>query len=209
MMQPLFANAGVPMLFVQMPLLLLALPVVIAIEAALCRRWLGVSWKKAWRATAKANVISTVAGFPIMWIALVILQMVVGGGRFPHLREPWFSVYTVTVQAAWLLPIEARLYWMVPTACIVLMIPAFFVTVFIEKRVYGKALGQTRGPMGVAGATWRMHGITYGLLLVVGFWLLGSSLASHKREPAASPLNGGPAGAEGRSGTTEGPPSAS
>ena len=112
MMQPMLANAGVPMLFVQMPLLLLALPVVIAIETALCRRWLSVSWKQAWKATAIANVVSTLAGFPIMWIALVLLQMLCGGGGFPHLPEPWFSVYTVTVQAAWLLPIEGRLYWM-------------------------------------------------------------------------------------------------
>jgi len=208
MMQPMLANAGVPMLFVQMPLLLLALPVVIAIEAALCRRWLRVSWKHAWKATAIANVLSTVAGFPIMWIALVIVQMLCGGGRFPHLPEPWFSVYTVTVQAAWLLPIEGRLYWMIPTACLVLMIPAFFVTVFIEKRVYRKTLGESAGPMGVTGATWKMHVVTYGLLLAVGFCLLASSLASHKSEPIAAP-NGGPATPVGNSGAPGGPPSVS
>ena len=81
-MQPILANAGVPMLFVQMPLLLITLPVVIAVEAALCRRWLGVSWKKAWKSAAIANIASTVVGFPILWIALVIIQMAVGGGGF-------------------------------------------------------------------------------------------------------------------------------
>jgi hypothetical protein len=42
MMPPMLANAGVPMLFVQMPFLVMALPVVIAVEAVLCRRWLEV-----------------------------------------------------------------------------------------------------------------------------------------------------------------------
>jgi len=173
-MQPILANAGVPMLFVQMPLLLFALPVVIALEAALCHRWLGISWKQAWRATAIANVISTVAGFPMMWIALVILQMIVGGGSFPNLPEPWFSVYTVTVQAAWLLPIEKRLYWMIPTASLVLMIPAFFITVLIEKRVYQMRLGECLGSMGIGRATWSMHLVSYGLLVVAGLFLLAT-----------------------------------
>ena len=100
MMQPMLANAGVPMLFVQMPLLLIALPVVIAIEAALCRRWLGVSWRQAWKGAGIANALSTIVGFPILWVALVIIQMAVGGGGVPRLTEPWISVYTATVQAA-------------------------------------------------------------------------------------------------------------
>src|SRR6516165_4976483 len=104
MMQHLLANAGIPMLFVQMPLLLITLPIVIAVEAALCRRWLGVSWKQAWKSAGIANVLSTLVGFPILWVALVVIQLVVGGGGVPNLTEPWFSVYTVTVQAAWLLP---------------------------------------------------------------------------------------------------------
>jgi hypothetical protein len=186
-MQPILANAGVPMLFVQMPLLLIALPVIIATEAALCRRWLGASWKQAWKSAAIANALSTVVGFPILWIALVIIQILVGGGGIPKLTEPWFSVYSVTVQAAWLMPFEDRLYWMVPTACIVLLVPAFFVTVFIEKKVYRKTPGDIAGRMSVSRATWCMHLITYSLLLGAGLCLLGSSLASHKSEPLLSP----------------------
>src|SRR5438046_5227553 len=108
------------MLFVQMPLLVMALPVVIAVEAWLCRRWLDVSWKQAWSGSAIANLLSTLAGFPILWIALVAAQMFLGGGGVPQVPEPWYSVYTVTLQAAWLLPDEHRLYWMIPTAGIVL-----------------------------------------------------------------------------------------
>jgi hypothetical protein len=191
-MKTMLANAGVPMLFVQMPLLLITLPAIIAVEAMLCRRWLAVSWQQALKWTSIANAISTMVGFPVLWIALVIVQMVVGGGSTPKLPEPWFSVYTVTVQAAWLLPFENRLYWMIPTACLVLLIPAFFVTVLIEEQVYRRSFGESRGPVGLTPATWRMHLVSYGLLVVAGLCLLGSSIASHKSEPGAA-TDGGPA----------------
>ena len=182
-----FADAGVPMLFVQMPLLIVALPVVIAVEAALCRLWLEVPWKRAWVGASMANLFSTLAGFPILWIALVIVQMCVGGGSFPKLAEPWYSVYGVTVQAPWLLPQDERLYWMVPTAGMVLLVPAFFVTIFIEKRVYRRVFKDSPSATKVPGATWKMHFVTYGLLLAAGLCLLRSSIARHKGEPGGSP----------------------
>ena len=182
-MHPVLANAGVPMLFVQMPLLVMTLPVVIAVEAWLCRRWLGVSWKHAWSSTAIANLLSTLAGFPILWIALVAVQMLVGGGGVPQVSEPWYSIYTVTVQAAWSLPDEDRFHWMIPTACMVLLIPAFFVTVLIERWVYRRTFRESPSFAGVTSATWRMHFVSYGLLLLAGFGLLVSSVVTHKGEP--------------------------
>ena len=177
----MLANAGVPMLFVQMPFLLMALPLVIAIEAVLCRHWLNVPWKRAWVVTTIANAISTLAGFPILWIALVIIQLLAGGGGEPGLAEPWYSIYSVTVQAAWLLPDGKRLYWMVPTAGIVLLIPAFFVTVLIEGIVYRKAFGEACPHGKVTRATWGMHFITYGLLFIAAVALLLSSIRHHRR----------------------------
>jgi len=203
MMPPILANAGVPMLFVQMPLLLIFLPIIIAVEALLCRRWLAISWRQAWKWTSIANGLSTVVGFPILWIALVIVQMLVVGGGVPKLAEPWFSIYTVTVQAAWLLPFEERLYWMIPTACLVLLIPSFLVTVIIEKEIYRRSFAESRGTVGVTRATWRMHFVTYGLLAVAGLGLLASSIVSHRREPAETPP-GVSASPLDHSGTTEG-----
>ena len=164
-MHPILANVGVPMLFVQMPLLLMALPVIIAIEALLCRRWLAVSWSQAWKGAGIANGVSTIAGFPLLWFAWVVVQMLVGGGGAPKLTEPWFSVYTVTVQAAWLLPFEDRLYWMIPTACMVLLIPAYFITVLIEKWIYRRMFRESPALGEVTCATWKMHLISYGLFL--------------------------------------------
>ena len=184
------------MLFVQMPLLLMTLPVIIAVEAWLCRRWLAASWRQAWKWSSIANIVSTLVGFPILWIALVVAQMVVGGGGVPKLSEPWFSVYTVTVQAAWLLPFEDRLYWMIPTACMILLIPAFFVTVFIERWIYRKAFRETQELPGVSRATWKMHLVSYGLLAVAGLCLLGTSITNHKSEPGGAANGSQPFGSE-------------
>lgn len=172
----ILANAGVPMLAVQMPLLVMALPVVIAVEACLARRWLRVPWAAAWGWTAVANLVSTLVGFPIAWVACVLAQEFVGGGGVPNLPEPWFSVYTVTVQAPWLLPLEERLRWMVPTAGIVLLVPAFFASVWIEGWIYRRVLAPDAGAPSVRAATWRMHLVTYALLLAAGLCLLGAAL---------------------------------
>ena len=184
------------MLFVQMPLMVMTLPLIIALEAWLSRRWLSVSWKEAWKWASIANAASTVVGFPILWVGLVFVQMLVGGGRVPNLAEPWFSVYTVTVQAAWLLPFEDRLYWMIPTACTVLLLPAFFVTVFIERWIYQRAFGKNQESNGVTSATWKMHLVSYGFLAAAGLCLLGSSVASHKSQPGSAGSRGQPIGSE-------------
>jgi hypothetical protein len=143
-----------------------------------------------------ANAISTLAGFPILWIALVIVQMVTGGGGVPKLAEPWYSVYSVTVQAAWLLPDEKRLYWMIPTAGMVLLIPAFFVTVLIEGLVYRKTFSESPRCGEVTRATWRMHLVSYGLLLAAAFGLLVSALRNHKDHQDAAATESQPTRSE-------------
>jgi hypothetical protein len=176
-MTVLLANSGVPMLAVQLPIMMMALPVVIVIETWLCRRWLGVTWRQAWAGAAAANGVSTLVGYPLAWAAMVVLQLGAGGGGFSTLSEPWFSVYSVTVQAAWLLPHEGKLYWMVPAALLVLLIPSFFVTVWMERFIYRRMFKEA---VGVGQATWRMHFVTYGLLSAGGLWLLWASIQQHE-----------------------------
>jgi len=164
------------MLFVQMPILIVTLPVVIAIEAFLCRRWLNLPWKRVWIGSLIANTVSTLFGFPILWLAMVFLQIGLGGGGVPKLMEPWLSVYSVTVQAAWLLPDEKRLYWMIPTAALVLLIPAFFLTIYVEGRIYRRVFKDSQG---IPSVTWRVHYISYAFLCAIGIGVLVYSLANH------------------------------
>lgn len=173
---PFLADAGVPMLFLQMPVLIITLPIVIAIEAFLCRRWLNLSWKKAWWGTFLANVVSTLFGFPLLWVAMLFLPVVFHGSGVPNLTEPWLSVYSVTVQAAWLGAGEERYYWMIPTAALVLLVPAFFLTIYIEGKIYRRVFKDSQG---IPSATWRMHYISYAFLCAIGIGLLVCSLASH------------------------------
>jgi hypothetical protein len=176
------ANIGVPMLFVQLPLMIIALPVVILIEAALCKRWFSMEWKPALKATSVANAVSTLVGFPFMWLALVVVQMVLGGGSAPKIPDPWFSIYTVTVQAPWLLPYENKLYWMVPTACLSLLVPAFFVTVWIERQFYRRSLQRDDTGISISAATWRMHIASYAFLFIAGLGLLAHGILNNKSE---------------------------
>ena len=48
-----------------------------------------------------------------------------GGGRAFGIDSSWQRVFAVTVQAAWLIPYESELNWMVPLAAIVLLVPFF------------------------------------------------------------------------------------
>jgi len=70
---------------------------------------------------------------------------------------------------------------MVPVAGIVLLIPSFFVTIFIEGKIYRAAFRKNQEASAITRATWKMHLVTYGLLVAIGFGLLGWSIANHNR----------------------------
>lgn len=180
MLQPILANAGIPMIVVQMPALIALLPVVIAIESFLSKRWFDISWRQAWVGSSIANVVSTIFGFPILWFAWVLALYIIGGPGSPNLPEPWFSIFLVTVQAAWLLPFNDRMHWMIPIACIVLLLPTFFVSFYIESKIYMRVFSERNSPADVKSASWRMHLITYGVLLSIGVLFLVFSISSRR-----------------------------
>jgi hypothetical protein len=178
---PLLANVGVPMLMVQMPLMMGALPAVIFIEAYLVKHWYALGWPKALRVVTLANVLSTVLGFPLMWFALMMAQSTLTT-KFPvPASDPWHSIYSVTVKAPWLDPLPGQGYWMIPTACLVLLIPAFFMTVLVESMVYRRAFAPCATRLDPMRATWRMHCFSYGFLAIAGLFLLAGSLVKHHR----------------------------
>lgn len=129
----IFANAGVPMLFLQLPAMLWALLPVILIEILVAQAMLKLSFAKAGKALVTANLATTLVGFPLVWILLVGMELALGGGRAYGLMTFWTRAYAVTVQAPWLIPYEDDLHWMIPVAATYLLIPAFFASVFIER----------------------------------------------------------------------------
>lgn len=172
------ANAGLPMLLLFGPLLLLALLPIVLIETGLYRWRLGVDWGKAALGSTVANLISTIFGVPLTWVALVVLQMLTGGGGAHGV-----GIHAVTWQAPWLIPYEEDLYWMVPAAGMFLCLPFLVASVLIEKlvlRLMWSHLDRSK----IRLAVWLSNGVTYGCLATFWWILLVYEVATHAPSPA-------------------------
>ncbi len=161
-MTPTLANAGVPMLFVVGPVLLLALIPISFVEATMDRWRLGIPWNRAILGSFGANVLSTVVGVPVTWVALVLLQLITGGGGGQGV-----GIQAVTWQAPWLKPYEAELHWMIPAAGMVLCVPFFCASVFTEYKFLYRYWRQLE-PGRIRRAVWFANTSTYACLVV--FW---------------------------------------
>ena len=104
------ANAGVPMLFLAMPVFAISLIPIIGIEAFYLSKKLNLPGKVAGRTATISNLVSTVAGIPLTWFLLVAVQMVTGGGSSYGMNTMLGKVIAVTWQAPWLIPYEAELF---------------------------------------------------------------------------------------------------
>ena len=130
----ILANAGVPMIFITLPPMVVLIIPVIIIEFLVSRRLISrISPARRWAGIGFANVVSTFIGWPAAWFVLVLLQMVTGGGGAHGLNSPLGVILSVTQQAPWLIPYEGDLYWMIPVAMFVLLIPFFFASVYFER----------------------------------------------------------------------------
>jgi hypothetical protein len=167
------ADTGLPMLALVWPAAwLLLLPIVVA-EAYCARRLLRVDWRQALLVSAQANVLSTLVGMPLAWIAMVLLEFGVlvplaNVVPIPDGRTVWTEALALTVGAAWVGP-DAP--WHVPFAAAVLCLPFYATSVEIERR-----FARTRWSREAA-SSWsrRANRLTYGVmagsLLAVAGWL--------------------------------------
>jgi hypothetical protein len=135
----ILADIGIPMIFVQWPLMLGALIPVVIVEALLIRRWVPLSYRDAFVGTTKANLLSTLAGIPLAWLAMFVVEISV---MFPvafaadkwhwNLNSPFFQIVGFLLGIAWLGPGGDEGYWLVPLAAALLLIPSFYVSVWLE-----------------------------------------------------------------------------
>lgn len=142
----LFANAGLVLLAFDLPLMLLALLPVAALEAGWYRHWLRLPWDRAWFASLNANGQSTVLGLPVAWAGLVVWEFVVAT-VWPELRPvygrapaaagdaEWRAWVYLTGFAAFSMPQSEDFAWMFHAYTLVLMAPAFLVSWLWETRV--------------------------------------------------------------------------
>lgn len=181
----ILANAGVPMLMLAFPAAFFLLIPVIGIECWVARRVAGITPTVKIVGVAVANVVSTLAGWPLLWIALAALQIKLDPHGLSSPDSLIQKIGSVTLESAWLVPYsEQDLYWKVPTAAMVLMIPAFFVSILLERCVL-RFLWRSEPSAERKRFVWRANIYSYALLIVFGLiWLL-YAIVDHHYHPQA------------------------
>jgi hypothetical protein len=170
------ANAGVPMIFLSFPIMLIALLPVIFIETSIFKRIVPIPYKKSFVSNGIANAISTIAGFPLAWGLLLAIELLTTGGSCgPGFDTISKSIITVIVEAAWLCPHEDHLYWLIPTAFIISLIVAFFISLVIEYYV-NKRFHKECDKKQIRRAVYIANISSYCLLIFIGFGYLGFSI---------------------------------
>ena len=157
------ANAGVPMIFLVMPAFAVAIIPIFIIEAVYLSICLTISGKLAAKTATISNLASTLAGIPLTWLILVVIQMLTGGGSAYGIDTPLTKFLAVTWQAPWLILYESDLHWMIPVAGLVLLLPFFFVSWGSEYYVTKKLVDNIE-TITLKKAVRNANLITYGLL---------------------------------------------
>ncbi|MBY0555262.1 hypothetical protein K2P97_12085 [bacterium] len=126
------ADAGVPMVFLGLYFSLFLFVPVCLLEIFFLKIKMKVDYKKIVLPVVKSNFVSTIIGYPLSWIVLLVVQLVTVGGNVVMMSDTWSVFKSVVLQAAWLVPFEDKLQWMIPAAGLVGLIPAFFISVWLE-----------------------------------------------------------------------------
>lgn len=158
------ANAGVPLIALVWPSMWAALVFVVLIEAKHLSSKLGMGFKPALKKSFQVNLASTALGYPLVWAALLGLEMVTTKGQAWGLDTPSQKFTAAALQAAWLIPYEEDLHWILPIALLVNLVPAYFVSWFSEAWLFSKLTGTewkaSKRVFGVA------NSISYGFLIL-------------------------------------------
>lgn len=132
------ADMGVPMIFVQWPLMFAALLPVIAVEAWILRGRLTLPRGRAIKGSAFANLASTIVGVPIAWGVMLGVEFGVmsGVGHFAerhhwNMSSPLWNVLSIFM-SAWVNP-PIKSYAGIALAAALLLIPTYFLSVWLER----------------------------------------------------------------------------
>jgi len=128
-------NPGVPVRFLAVPVALYLLIPVVAFETWFARKRIAqLSPSRGLGGVALANTISIFGGWPLAWVIFATLHDLAsrGGAEASGLLAPLKAIISGGWQTASTILYRQELYWMVPTATMILMIPAFLVTILIE-----------------------------------------------------------------------------
>lgn len=173
-----FADAGVPMVIFGFPFMLAVFIPVCMVELRVFSRTMAIPVRPLVKPVVLANLVSTVAGYPLSWGVMLGLEFLSTGGAAWGLSNVWTALASVTLQAAWLVPYESELYWMIPAAGLVGLIPAFFISVVLERFILARFT--VSGSSFEKHAVWKANLCSYLLLATILVALLGFALLKHR-----------------------------
>jgi hypothetical protein len=184
------ADVGIPMIAVTLPAMVVALVPVIGMEGLLIRKRVVYKPWPIFRATAAANLVSTIVGVPLTWLALLACETVIGPAlsQIPGIQNwhgPVARAVGFVFTAAWLPP-WGTTSSSIPLAMLVLLVPFFFVSVWSERLVMKRMLPVSAEEVAPEsevskGQLWRAvrdaNLLSYGFLVAVTCaWLIWDSL---------------------------------
>jgi hypothetical protein len=180
---PLLADAGIPMIALTLPLMLMLLIPVIVIEGVLCKKWLGLKNWETMKSNAVSNLVSTLIGIPLAWAIMLGLQFgamasVDQRSHFLDSNSPLATAVAFFLHSAWIPPAEGSNVWWIPAAILVLLVPFFFASYGIEYFVMAYMIGMpSGGPENLAyprirTAVRNANLVTYGAMFIAAsIWL--------------------------------------
>jgi hypothetical protein len=179
---PLFADAGIPMIILTWPAMVALLIPVIVIEGLLCKKWLGLKTWQAIKTNAVSNVASTIIGIPVAWAVMLAIEfgtmgLVGESSALQNWHSPIANVIFFLFSSAWLNPDLGERAWFIPAALLVLLIPFFFASYWIEYLVVRRMVGMPGGEPNLAHPRVRVavrnaNLVTYGAMFVgTSIWL--------------------------------------
>jgi hypothetical protein len=167
-----YADAGLPMLPVAYPKLLLYLAAAIAVEAAYLHSELHASWRRTILAVAGANLITTALGYPLAWGLYKMIHL-----DLPMLPNPTDILSQPAAMVGW---ISGQLYpswdgaqrlWPEQGVFVVLLIPGYLLSGLVKVWFLDSYdLLHRRGDARTV--VWHANRLSYLLLAVVGCLLL-------------------------------------
>jgi hypothetical protein len=159
----LLADAGIPLIGPAVVLGWFAIIPVVLSETVLAKVLLRWRLVDALRWVSLANGVSTLLGIPIAWFLAVVMSALTGGGGWGD-----GSVIGVLRSPAWLGPGYIKdLGWAIPLALIVLCVPCFFISWWVEFAVLRRVVPDSARDPGRSlwAYAWKANVASYCLLV--------------------------------------------
>lgn len=170
-----------PIIFFSYPIFLLAAVPIIIIESALYARLLQTAYREVLRPVAVSNLVSIVIGIPIAWLLQLAIQYIALG-----IPPKTGHTAVILILGSAVIPGSGIGEWIVTAAAIVQLLPAYFISVFMEYNIvagYFRMFERTE----IQHAVWEVNFTSYSIMLVFYAAILIYNIATGR--PFDQPFN--------------------